>query len=461
MFETIICFLYSILALLVGYFYYSQNKRERHFRYFMPALIFKILASFAYVWVYINVFYYTGDTFGYMGRSVKLTNLILRDFNEGIVKLLSPATLENFYGWNYWYYNPETAIVLKFTSIINIFSLNTDYSDQPYYATTLLFSLLSFIGIWNFYQFLVRRNYALYKEFAYCILFLPSIVFWASGVMKDTLVLAFMGVFLYNLDEVFIKKNLNPFNIFLLAFSFYVFATAKAYVAFALIPSLLLWVIWDWKERFKNPVLKTIFTPIFIGVAIPALAGAIVYLGKSFDRFSVDNVFDEAIKFQDYHGSSSLSESGAAGWGSSYTLGNFDGSASGALKMFFPAVNVALFRPYPWEAKKPQVMLAAMESLFLLLFTFRIFWRIGFFGFFRVLFTRPYAMGAFSFAIIFAFAVGFTSYNFGALSRYRIPLLPFFMSALFIMNYEVNFKKMSKREKLKFQKSMIKKGIKA
>ena len=30
------------------------------------------------------------------------------------------------------------------------------------------------------------------------------------------------------------------------------------------------------------------------------------------------------------------------------------------------------------------------------------------------------------FSIIFAFAVGISSYNFGALSRYKIPCLPFY-----------------------------------
>jgi hypothetical protein len=39
------------------------------------------------------------------------------------------------------------------------------------------------------------------------------------------------------------------------------------------------------------------------------------------------------------------------------------------------------------------------------------------------------------FSIIFAFAVGISSYNFGALSRYKIPCLPFYAAALVILLY--------------------------
>jgi len=429
----------------------------------MPALLIKILGAIAFMWVYINIFKFAGDTFRYTTQGAVIAKLLYKAPLNWFNIMLTPSNSLTFEQRQLiasaWFYSSdETFIVLKFSSITCALTghLSDGYS-RMFYSTTIVFSLFSFIGIWRFYEFLIRRNRLLIKEFAFCILFLPSIFFWASGVMKDTLVVAFMGVFLYNVDEVLIRKNVNPWKVFLIFFSFYVFASAKAYVAFALIPSLLLWFFWYWKEKIKNPALKALVTPIFIAVAIPALAGAIVYLGQSFERFNTDNILDEAAKFQDYHGNMEASAKGENGWGSAYNLGTFDGTAAGALKMFVPAVNVAIFRPYLWEARKPQVFLASLESTFLLLFTLRIFWKIGFFGFFKVLFTRPFALGAFAFAIIFAFAVGFTAYNFGALSRYRIPLLPFYMAALFIMNFEVDLKRMTRAQKVKWERAQAKK----
>jgi hypothetical protein len=38
--------------------------------------------------------------------------------------------------------------------------------------------------------------------------------------------------------------------------------------------------------------------------------------------------------------------------------------------------------------------------------------------------------------LIFAFAVGISSYNFGALSRYKIPCLPFYALGLVLVYYK-------------------------
>ena len=45
----------------------------------------------------------------------------------------------------------------------------------------------------------------------------------------------------------------------------------------------------------------------------------------------------------------------------------------------------------------------------------------------------PYLLPALVFTITFAAAVGMTSGNFGTLARYRIPMLPFYTSVLFII----------------------------
>jgi hypothetical protein len=40
-----------------------------------------------------------------------------------------------------------------------------------------------------------------------------------------------------------------------------------------------------------------------------------------------------------------------------------------------------------------------------------------------------------SFSLLYGFVAGFTSYNFGALDRYKIPALPFFMITLILVNF--------------------------
>jgi hypothetical protein len=42
------------------------------------------------------------------------------------------------------------------------------------------------------------------------------------------------------------------------------------------------------------------------------------------------------------------------------------------------------------------------------------------------------------FSIVFAFAIGISTFNFGSLVRYKIPIYPFFLSMLFVLNYMKN-----------------------
>jgi hypothetical protein len=52
--------------------------------------------------------------------------------------------------------------------------------------------------------------------------------------------------------------------------------------------------------------------------------------------------------------------------------------------------------------------------------------------------TRPNVLFVFMFSITFAFAVGVSTYNFGTLVRYKIPMLPFFAVMLILTLDYVN-----------------------
>ena len=65
--------------------------------------------------------------------------------------------------------------------------------------------------------------------------------------------------------------------------------------------------------------------------------------------------------------------------------------------------------------------------------TIRLLYKAGFIRFLKIILTNPEVQFCLIFSLIFAFAVGFTSYNFGTLARYKIPLMPFYFIALFII----------------------------
>ena len=109
----------------------------------------------------------------------------------------------------------------------------------------------------------------------------------------------------------------------------------------------------------------------------------------------------------------------------------------GTIEKFPAAVNVTLFRPYIWEVGNIAMLAAAVESTIIFIYSLYIFLGLGFFRVIKLLSQDSFLFMCLVFALFFAFAVGFTSYNFGALVRYKIPCIPFFLCALFILQEKV------------------------
>lgn len=79
------------------------------------------------------------------------------------------------------------------------------------------------------------------------------------------------------------------------------------------------------------------------------------------------------------------------------------------------------------------MLAAAIESFVFLLVTVFILLKVGPLRVYSYIANDSFLLMCVVFAIFFGFAVGFSSYNFGALSRYKIPCVPFFAAALFIL----------------------------
>ena len=121
--------------------------------------------------------------------------------------------------------------------------------------------------------------------------------------------------------------------------------------------------------------------------------------------------------------------------GSAYSLGDLDPSIGGMLKKFPLAVNVTLFRPYIWETRKPIQFLNAIEAFMFLYVTLKVIFSVGLLKTWSTIKEDPTIQFCLIFTLVFSFAVGISAGNFGALSRYRIPCLPFYAIALVLIYY--------------------------
>jgi hypothetical protein len=173
-------------------------------------------------------------------------------------------------------------------------------------------------------------------------------------------------------------------------------------------------------------------------------------LGNTFQKFNLENLEAKAKGMQQWH--TYVVEVLNDGQGSSYSLGDLDYSITGILKKIPASINVALFRPYFWEVRTSLMVLSAVESSIILFFTLTALWYFfkHFYFSLNYISKNPTIIFMLVFSLVFAFSVGFSSYNFGALSRYRIPLLPFFTGAIFIIRGELLAYDAYKKDKNKF-----------
>jgi hypothetical protein len=121
------------------------------------------------------------------------------------------------------------------------------------------------------------------------------------------------------------------------------------------------------------------------------------------------------------------------GEGSGYTLGELDGSWQSMIALAPQAINISLFRPYLWEVINPLMLLSAIEALIFLFLTLYTIWRVRW-NVFSYL-QRPDILFCLVFAVIFAFAVGVSTFNFGTLSRYKIPMMPYYLLSLGMIQF--------------------------
>ena len=84
------------------------------------------------------------------------------------------------------------------------------------------------------------------------------------------------------------------------------------------------------------------------------------------------------------------------------------------------------------------MLISGLENFILLLLTIFLLFKLKFVRFFQFIFSDPILIFSLMFTIFFMFAVGMASANFGALVRYKIPAMPFFVASMFIILHKYN-----------------------
>jgi len=426
--DLIVTPLIAIVLYLIAYWIRPFVTNSLTKKYFIPALTLKFTGALAIGLVY-QFYYDGGDTFGFTTYG---SSYIWEAFNTDptvAFKLifydneLRPDTFQ--YASRIWYFNDAPAyFVVRIAAIFGLITFDT------YSSVALFFAVLGFSGMWAIYSSLVKIYPSICLQLAITFFAIPSVVFWGSGVMKDTLTLSAVGWVTYGVLQLLIFKKRGIGYFLIIAMSIWVIYTIKIYILICLLPALLIWGFLSYMKKIKSLLLRYLLQPIFFSVPLLISVYGLTYMTQGNERYAFDTLLNTAeITALDNSQWTVRAE------GSAYSLGDYDFSPTGLIRKFIPAVWLTLFRPYLWEVNSAVMILSALESLVLFFFTLFLVFKSGILNFIKQVTTQPIIVMCLLFTISFAFAVGISSGNFGSLVRYKIPIMPFFVSALFILQF--------------------------
>lgn len=419
-------------AFIKNLLYHSDNPVRK---YFIPALLVKMVGAVAIGIVY-SQYYGGGDTNEFWNNALVFNTAFTDDPRnfwlllkfEPSRDIIIPVEIQEYVWWSYFVTDPASFYVGKITGVVNLLTFNI------YSACALIFAALSFTGMWALYITFYNIYPKMHKQFAIATLFVPSVFFWGSGILKDSITIGCVGWMTFFSYNIFFKRKYVFWGWMGLIFTSYLIFRIKPYILYAFVPSLFLWLFLFYRSSIKSAFVRTLVGPVVYSIAFAAGLVALKKLGEDF--------INRATNFQTWHGT--LEKMGEVGSG--YSLGTLDGSLWGTLTKVPAAINVTLFRPYLWEVTSPMVALSALESTIMLFFTIRIIYKTGLVLTLKSLINNPTAFFCIFFAMFFGFCVGFTAYNFGALVRYKIPCIPFYVAGLYILRYQIEIEQEKKKE---------------
>lgn len=408
----------------------KRIEKEPEFKYFIPGLLVKFLGAISLCLIYA-VYYGGGDTINYYYDGLVLVKLLAKN-PVGFYKVIieGPGQSNFLYfdtdtGWPNYIKDNQTFMVVRIVCLIVLISF------RSIIVSNIIMAWFSFVGVWRLYKVFISEFPDLRKEMAIATLFIPSVFFWGSGILKDTITFCMIGFYLESFYFLFVKRNFGILKIITLISSSYLIMAIKPYIILALIASSLVWMAMMYIQKIKGTILRTAIAPILIIVSAFLAYTFLNSLGSQLGAYSMDKVLDRAVVTQrdlkaDYYK------------GNSFDIGEFDATFSSMLSKAPIAIASALYRPTLLEANNPVMFISAIENFILLLFTVRVLFRTRVIGFFRY-FTKHHMLTfCLIFSIFFAFSVGISTSNFGSLVRYRIPILPFFVASLYIITYYYN-----------------------
>lgn len=305
-------------------------------------------------------------------------------------------------------------------SILKLELLLLPISFNSFIALNIYGTFIGFIGLLLIYATLVKLYPDFYKQISWSVFYVPTMCFYSCGVVKEGLTLLSMGILLHFSYHLIIKKRITKQQILLLVIFSPLGFFAKPYVFLLFIPAILLSLYYPTFRKI-NWSVRSYFILSFL-LLVVLFVWSVGYLEE---RLSFANIAETINLVQIY----TSYASDIAGGKGNYEPINIDiQSISGLSSLVLDSLALSFFRPYFWESESFLFLFVSIENLFVIILILRCF----FWGSKRRVQSNQIFIIFIFFVIPFSVFVATSTANFGALLRYKIPMIPFLYSFLFI-----------------------------
>ncbi|MBO9699159.1 MAG: hypothetical protein J7604_03060 [Sporocytophaga sp.] len=365
----------------------------------------KLISGICLGFVFLKFYNGTGDTFSFFEYAVKYSKMISND-PYGFIEFF----FENVTDDKFLTSQPRVVAFIKIASLITFISFNN------YWIATVYFSLISFSGFFYFANKVVSALPESKWHIAVAFLFFPSVVFWSSGFIKESIVMPAMLIITGNFFSwLYEKRSINflsaIFTVLMCGLVFFI----KFYYAVVLISVLIALGITQYLSR--RVVLKSSMQVTAFFILLFILFIAVSFLNP----YLSINTFLQSV-YQNNVATVLLS--------SDEKLIHFY-SLRPAISSFLINLPIAifagLFRPLIFEARNVFMIITGIENTCLVILTFYVFFNLKRSkGNTDILLVTS---GTF-YIVLLASLLAFSSPNLGTLARYKIGFLPFFIFLL-------------------------------
>lgn len=314
-------------SLIFIWIWRSRPVSELHPQWPFAAFAFKILLGFANYYIWINILEH-GDSLRYMHDSLVVYNslfddpltyvqLIFRTSLENVPEQLIPYQKALFIEWHV----PEYHMV-RLLAILNLFTAGSAWGN------IVLLSFLIFLAqlfLFRSLKHIIGENKMTIRV-AYAILFfLPSTIFWSSGLLKEGPVLALLSLLAgctIRLMGKVQKADLLKYVTIILITLFVLFLVRDYVAILCLFNGAILLLIAHHKRPFIYAMVLTI-----------VLATGVSILAQTFSNGFLDHLKTEQTYFL------------LSGTDPDYTFQTLDGTFRDLIGKIPYVINNVLFRP--------------------------------------------------------------------------------------------------------------------